>query len=180
MHADRTNRVVLIVFGVLIFAAGAAAMAASVGVFGHGLSHHTLLANRVGSYVGQHGWIWPAAAGVCLLIGLVVLRWVAALLLATDRAGDIDLAARGDQGTTIIRPAALIGALAGEISSYHGVDTAKGRLIGDGRDPELVLTVTTATSADLAALRRRIETEAIAHARQALGQPSLPVRLDLA
>ncbi len=79
-----------------------------------------------------------------------------------------------------MRPAALISALASEISSYHGVETAKGRVIGDGSDPELVLTVTTATSADLAALRRRIETEAIAHARHALGQPSLPVRLDLA
>ncbi len=180
MHADRTNRVALIVLGLLIFVAGGAAMAASVGVFGHSFSHHDLLTNRLSTYVGHNGWVWPAAAGACVLIGLVVLRWVAALLLATDRAGDIDLAARDDQGTTIIRPAALISALTGEISSYHGVDTAKGRVIGDGRDPELVLTVTTATSADLATLRHRIETEAIAHARQALGQPSLPVRLDLA
>jgi hypothetical protein len=79
-----------------------------------------------------------------------------------------------------VRPAALIGALASEISSYHGVQDAKGRVIGEGSDPELVLIVTTGASADLAVLRRRIEGEAIAHARHALGQPSLPVRLDLA
>lgn len=181
MHADRTNRLALTVLGVLVLVAGVAAMIASAGVFGTGFSRRTLFANRVGVYVGQHGsWVWPAAAGVGLLIALAALRWVAALLLTTDRAGDIAIHAEGDQGTTIVRPAALTSALVREISSYHGVETAKSRVIGDGRDPELVITVTAVKSADLHALHGRIETEAIAHARQALGQPSLPVRLDLA
>ena len=109
-----------------------------------------------------------------------MLRWILALLVSTDRAGDIAIPGGGDQGTTTLRPAALTSALAREISSYHGVETAKGRVIGDESDPELVITVTAAKSADLHALVRRIETEAIAHARQALGLPSLPVRLDLA
>ena len=165
MHADRTNRMALILFGLLLFVAGGAALAASVGAFGSSYAHNTLL---------------PAAAGVCVLIALVVLRWVMALLITTDRAGDITVSPGGEPGTTVIRPTALISAVASEISSYHGVDTAKGRVIGDSREPELVLTVTTAASADLAALRHRIEIEAIAHARQALGQPSLPVQLDLA
>jgi hypothetical protein len=42
-----------------------------------------------------------------------------------------------------------------------------------------VLTVIPAPSADLHALHHRIETEALAHARSALGQPALPIRLDL-
>lgn len=29
------------------------------------------------------------------------------------------------------------GALTSEVSAYHGVDSAKGRIIGDGRDPEV-------------------------------------------
>jgi hypothetical protein len=78
-----------------------------------------------------------------------------------------------------LHPAALTDALTSEISAYHGVDSAKGRVIGDDRDPQIVLTVTPALSADLHALHHRIETEALAHARRALGQPSLPVRLDL-
>jgi hypothetical protein len=181
MHADRTNRLSLTIFGVLVLVAGAAGMAASAGVFGPGFSRRTLFANRVSLYVGHHGgWLWPAAAGICLLIALVVLRWVAALLISTDRVGDIAVPGGGDQGTTILRPAALISALAREISSYHGVESAKGRVVGDGHDPEIVITVTPAKSADLHELHRRIETEAIAHARQALGRPSLPVRLDLA
>jgi Asp23 family, cell envelope-related function len=66
-----------------------------------------------------------------------------------------------------------------EFGAYHGVDTAKGRVIGDGRNPEIVLVVTPSPSADLHALHRRIETEALAHARRALGKPTLPIQLDL-
>jgi hypothetical protein len=103
-----------------------------------------------------------------------------ALLASTDRAGDIIIGSSTDEGTTILRPAALIDALTSEVSTYHGVDSAKGRVIGDGRDPEVVLTVTTAHAADLQALHHRIEAEAFTHARQAVGAPSLPIQLELA
>jgi len=140
MHADRINRVMLTLFGLLVLAAGAAAMAASTGVFGASFSRQVLSVNRVSAYFGDHGgWLWP-----------------------------------------VLRPAALIDALTDEVSAYHGVDSAKGRVIGDGRDPEVVLTVTTAPAADLQALHHRIEDEAFAHARQAAGNPSLPIQLDLA
>jgi hypothetical protein len=49
MHADRTNRVALIVFGLLVLAPGAASMAASTGVFGTAFSRRILFANRVSS-----------------------------------------------------------------------------------------------------------------------------------
>ena len=181
MHADRTNRVMLTLFGLLVLAAGAAAMAASTGVFGASFSRQTLLANHVGEYVGSHGgWLWPAVAGGCVLVGLVCLRWMLSLLASTDRAGDIIIGSSTDEGTTLLRPAALVDALTSEVSAYHGVDSAKGRVIGDGRDPEVVLTVITAPAADLRALHHRIEAEAFAHARQAADNPSLPIQLDLA
>ncbi len=181
MHADRSNRIVLIFFGLLVLAAGAAAMAASTGAFGAPFSRQTLLANRVGAYFANHGgWLWPAIAGGCVLLGLACLRWMLALLGSTDRAGDIVIGGSTDDGTTVLRPAALVDALTSEVSAYHGVDAAKGRVIGDGRDPEVVLTVVTTPAADLQALHHRIEDEAFTHARQATGHPSLPIRLDLA
>jgi hypothetical protein len=181
MHADRTNRVMLTLSGLLLIAAGGAAMAASTGVFGAPFSRRALLANRASVYFGHHGgWLWPAIAVACLPIALACLRWMLALLASSDRAGDIIVGASTDEGTTILRPAALIDALTREVSAYHGVDSARGRVIGDGRDPELVLTVITAPAADLRALHHRIEAEAFAHARQATGDPSLPIQLDLA
>ena len=109
---------------------------------------------------------------VCLLIALAALRWIVALLISTDRAGDIPIPVRSQEGTTILQPAALTGALTREIGTYHGVDTARGRIIGDASAPEIVIAVTASQSADLHALHRRIETEALAHTRQALGKPT--------
>jgi hypothetical protein len=180
MHADRTNRVVLTLFGLLVLIAGAAGMAASTGVFGSGLSRRSLFDNRAGTYIGHHGgWLWPAVAGACLLLALAALRWILALLVSTDRAGNIPIPIGTGQGTTILYPAALTDALTSEISGYHGVETARGRVIGDGSDPGIVLTVTPAPSADLHTLHHRIETEALAHAREALSKPAMPIQLDL-
>jgi hypothetical protein len=180
MHADRTNRLALILFGLLVFLAGVASLVASVGGFGTTFSRHALFANRVSAYIGRHGdWLWPAAAAVCLLIVLAALRWIAALLLSTDRAADITVTGTNKQGTTILRPAAVTGAITREIETYHGVHTAKARVLGDPLDPKLVVTVTATQSADLRALCDRIESEAHSHARQALSKPHLPIQLDL-
>ena len=65
-----------------------------------------LFANRVSTYIGQHGtWLWAAAAFVCLLIALAALRWILALLVSTDRAGDITIPGSKEQGTTKLQPA---------------------------------------------------------------------------
>jgi len=180
MHADRTNRLALTLFGLLVLLAGAAGMTASTGGFGAGFSRHTLFANRVSAYIGHHGtWVWAAAAGVCLLIALAALRWIVVLLISTDRAGDIPIPVSTQEGTTILQPVALTGALTREIGAYHGVDSARGRIIGDPADPGIVITVTASQSADLHAVHQRIEAEALAHARHALGKADLAIRLDL-
>ncbi len=181
MHADRTNRLALIFSGLLILIAGAAGMAASAGAFGAGFSRRGLFDNRASSYIGQHGgWLWAAVAVACLLLALACLRWILALLASTDRVKDITITVDADQGTTVLHSAAITDALIREIGTYHGVDTARGRIIGDARNPEIVLSVTPSASADLKALHQRIEAEALAHARQALGKPSAPIQLDLA
>ena len=138
MHADRANRAILILFGLLVLAIGAAGITASVGVYGQGFTHRFLLANRVSVYIGHNGWVWYAAAGVCLLILVAALRWIVALLISTDRAGDIPIPVATRTGTTILRPAAVTGALTREIGAYHGVEAVRGRIIGDGGDPAIV------------------------------------------
>lgn len=180
MHADRTNRTALAVFGLLTFLAGAAGLTASTGGFGEAYAHRVLTANQVSTYVGRHGeWLWPTAAAACFLIALLALRWILLLLLSTDRASDITISRGGSQGNTIMHPAALSGAVTREIGSYHGVNATRARVLGDPGDPALVVTVSANDSADLAALRHRIESEALNHARHALSKPGLPIQLDI-
>jgi hypothetical protein len=180
MHADRANRTILSLFGLLVLVIGAAGMAASVGAFGPGFAHRALFANRVSAYIGHHGWVWYAAAAFCLIIVLAALRWIVALLVSTDRTGDISVPVAAREGTTILRPAALTGALTREIGTYHGVEAVHGRMIGDAGAPEIALAVTASQAADLRALYQRIEAEALTHARQAIGKANLAIQLDLA
>lgn len=180
MHADRTNRIALTVLGLLLFAAGAGAMLASTGLLHTTLEHRTLFDNQVSRYIGRHGsWLWAAAALACVIIAVLALIWLKALLLSTDRAGDLTLAGDRSRGATVITQSAITSALVDEVQSYRGVDSAKARLVGHEDDPEVVLTVTATRAADLGRLRARVESDALTHLRSALGKPSMAVQLDL-
>lgn len=75
--------------------------------------------------------------------------------------------------------AAFSEAVVEEVENYLGVRNAEARLIGDATRPDLVIETCPEQRADLSALRRRIENNAVAHARQALDAPRLRVILDL-
>jgi hypothetical protein len=180
MHADRTNRTMLLLLAMLLIAAGVGAGAASVGAFGTTIRHSELMANPTGDFIGAQGaWLWPVVAAVAAILVLLALRWLLALLFSTDRAGDLPIPSAGSAGRTTLAGGALTEAVAQEIESYRGVTSARARLIGDPAGPELVVTVTVEESADFAAARQRIETGALTHARTAIGNPSMPAQLDL-
>ena len=180
MHADKTNRTALTLLALVLLAAGAGAMALSVGVFGSAQSRKPLFSNAVSKYIGAHGsWIWAAAAVLAALLALAMVRWVAALLLSTDRAGDLDVRTDdASRGKSLIKPAAVNKAVAAEIETYRGVTAAKSRTLGDNDEPLLAVTVTVDKAENLDSVRQRVETDAVAHVRQALDNPTLPVQLD--
>jgi hypothetical protein len=180
MHADRTNRAMLLLIAVLLLAIGLAGALIGLGAFGSDREHRIVFDNRVSRYFGEHGdWLWPLVALAALIIGLLALRWLIALLFSTDRVGELRLSGDQSAGKTILRSGALTEAVADEVETYPGVHGAHARLIGDADAHRLVLAATIEDTADLAGLRRRIETNAVAHARDALGNPDLPVQLDL-
>jgi hypothetical protein len=180
MHADRTNRVMLLLLALVLIAIGAAAGAASLGAFGTATRHRPLIANPAGTFIGgQGGWLWPATAVAAVIIVLLALRWLLALLLSTDRSGDLPITPGGSAGRTTLVARALTEAVAEEVESYRGVHSARARLLGDPTDPELVVTAALEETADFAALRQRIETAALTHARSAVANPSMPTQLDL-
>jgi hypothetical protein len=180
MHADRTNRLVVILLALLCIAAGAAGGAASVGAFGTVTQHRALITNRLAAFIGTQGdWLWPAAAAAAAILVLLAMRWLVALLFSTDRSGDLPISAGGSAGRTTLAAGALTEAVVEEVESYRGVDSARARLLGDPADPELVMVAALEEAADFAALRQRIEARALTHARSAVGNPALPVQLDL-
>ncbi len=61
MHADRTNRFMLSLIGLLALVLGVGGLLAAGGVFGHTFQHEQLVANGFSHYFGRHGvWLWPA------------------------------------------------------------------------------------------------------------------------
>jgi hypothetical protein len=58
MHADRTNRILLLLLALLLITAGATAGAASIGAFGTATRHSPLIANPTGHFIGTQGG-WP-------------------------------------------------------------------------------------------------------------------------
>jgi hypothetical protein len=180
MHADRTNRVVLALLGVLLFAGGTLGVLAGTEALGRDLDRRRLLDNPVARFIGDNSvWFWPTVALAAALLALLALRWLIAVLSPAPRAGDI--AIRGDRsaGRTSLRSGALGDALTTELQTYRGVHAAHVRVSGTPTAPGLDIAVRTTEDADLARLRQRIETEALTHARQAIDTPQLPIRLDL-
>ncbi len=180
MHADRTNRVILIILAVLLITIGAGAGAASIGTYPSGTMHSTLNDNPVWTFFGAQGdWLWPVIAAAAAILVLLALRWLLILLFSTDRLGDLPIASAGSAGHTTLAARALTDATATEIESYQGVHSASARLIGEHARPRLVVAVDLEADADAGALRHRIETGALTNARTAVGDPALPAQLDL-
>lgn len=175
----RLDRSVLVLLGLLLTAAGVLALLLGGGVFGSDLRSQAVLDNATGRFFGDNGaWLWPVIAVVGLLIGLLALRWLVAQLTPTA-AGDLQLERPSPHGRTELAPSAVTSAVTRELKGYRGVTGASARLVGDESDPTLRLRVQLDARADVAALRARIEGEAVEHARQALDEPALPVTLDL-
>ncbi|MEO6956732.1 MAG: alkaline shock response membrane anchor protein AmaP [Antricoccus sp.] len=180
MHADRTNRTVLTLLGLILLATGVAGALFSYGVFGSQAAKNKLLNNQVTQYIGQNGnWFWIAAAALGLILALLGIRWLVALSFSTDRVNELTMIGNKELGQTILSSSALIRAVVQEVEGYVGVDSANARMIGDRDTPELVIEATLEDSADLAYIRGRIESEAIVHARQVLDAPAMPVIVDL-
>jgi MFS family permease len=180
MHADRTSRAVLALLGLLLLAAGTAGVLAGTDVLGRDVDRRHLLDNPVAGFIGDNTeWFWPVVALVAAVLAVLALRWLIALLSPAPGTRDIVIGGDRSAGRTILRSGALGDALTTELQTYRGVHAARVRVSGPPTAPALGITVRTTEDADLARLLRRIETGALAHAREALDAPRLPVRLDL-
>ena len=176
--ADRLNRLLVALLGLLLLAGGVLALVRSFGGFGARLTDDRLLTEGHTRFAEDNPWVWIAVAAVAVVLALLALRWLLAQV-RSDRAGTLELEPDPRKGATTLHPSAVTAAVCEEIESYRGVRNARARLLHDERHPDLVLDVELDDRADIAATRSRIETDAVAHTRTVLGLDDLPTRLTL-
>lgn len=176
----RRDRTVLLVVGLLLTTGAALALLAGVGAFGSRFPDELLFDNAVGEFFADNGsWLWPAIAAAGVLLAGLAVGWLRAQLRTTG-VGTLELEPAAPQGRTDLAGRAVLDAVTGEIEGYRGVSKARGRLTEVRGVARLDLRVELEERADPAALRARIERDAVSRVRAALETDDLPVRLDLA
>ncbi|AXI79076.1 alkaline shock response membrane anchor protein AmaP [Peterkaempfera bronchialis] len=172
----RVSRVGLAVVGLVLLAGGVLALLRGTGLFGAGGPDTALLAPGTEDYVATSGWFWLAAGVAAALVALAGLGWLLALL-RPEVVRRVTVEPDDRRGATRVSATAVTDALEDEVESYRGVRRAHARLTRSTRYPALTLHVGVTADAHLGQVRARIEREALAHLRQALGQDQLPARI---
>jgi hypothetical protein len=167
------NRILLVLFGLLLLGAGAFVLAIALGVL-------PLLrrdAPVIPTNVVMLSWAPWAGLVAAVIVGLLCLRWLLAQIIRRPRTGSWTLTDDPHQGTTMIAADAAAAPLVAEIETYPGVHKASARLSGSRAQPALHLMVATEDRADISGLRERIDTEALPRLRHALDINALPADL---
>ena len=174
-RVNGVNRTLHTLLGLVLLAAGGLGLAYGFGAFGGG--EHPLLPQGMREFAMEQPWFWWAVAGGCLVISLLALRWLLAQL-RTDRLGRLDLTTDDRDGLTTLHSGALADAVENEAEQLRGVIGASAST-RDQRGRRLALTVSLAEYADIAEVRQALEDRVVAHARQAIDDPALPVDIEL-
>ncbi len=174
-YPDRLNTAVLTVLSLLLLGAGGYGLARGYGAFGDARAHDPVLTDDVRDYVSRNAnWFWPLAAVLAVVVAWLGLRWLLAQL-QTQTVTRLPVRADGPGRTDLVASGATA-ALARDIEDYPEVRGARARMVSD-QPAEVELTVDVADDADVGALRRRIEEQALPRFRAALELTELQSRL---
>lgn len=171
------NRIVLAVLGLLLLAAGGLGLALSVGTFGAWRATYPVLPEEVRTFPDERPWFWWAVAGALLLIAVLALLWLLTQL-KTDRTTRLDRTTDARDGYTTLHAGALTKAVEDDASGIPGVTKASAH-VHDHRRQELSLRVDLADSADIGAVRARLENAVVAHLREGVSDSNFPVSIEL-
>ena len=164
----RGNRIGMLVVGLVLTAAGAAALARGLAIRPAllGPAHTVVTGEQTRRFAAAHSWFWPALAAIAAVIALLALRWLA-VQTRTDAIRHIGLEPDPGHGVTRLSARAATGALEDDLSASPYVQRVNATITGAPTTPRLALTVTLHTHADPALASQRIH-QALARFRQAL------------
>lgn len=169
----RLNRTLLAVVGIILLAGSAFALLTAFGVL-RLLRRDQPLTPPI---LSLPTWASYVAVVAAVLLGLLCLRWLIAQTQRQPKTGVWRLEDEPSGGATRLDAQSAVDPLVEEVESYPGVHRASARLSGTASRPMLHLVVGCEDTADITALRRRIDSEAVPRLRQALDLPVLPADL---
>jgi hypothetical protein len=178
-RADRLNRVVLTLLGLLLLLVGVAGLLPGSGLLGDDVASRQVLPSDAGSFVSRNGvWLWPVVALVAVLLSLLALRGLL-LQLRTDRVDHLDLTRLRRKGETHVDTGAVTTALVGAVEQCPGVDSASSRLVRLRGTERLLLHVRLADRADIADTRQQLTDGPVRELLQVLGETCPPLTVEL-
>ena len=181
MHrrTTRLNRIVFVLLGVVLLAAGGFLLARHFDWSDRLPSAERIYSSSEARWLHDNTWVWYVVAAAAVIVGLLALRW----LLVQPRIDrvrrlrpDADLE---QHGRTAMASSVLTDAVEDDIDALPGVARSRVIVTGATDAPELVVRVAAKQAADLAEMHRRVVTEAVASARIALDDETVPVQVHL-
>ncbi|MFE4919367.1 MULTISPECIES: Asp23/Gls24 family envelope stress response protein [unclassified Streptomyces] len=170
----RLNRTLLAVIGVLLLASSSFAVAAH---FGHltFLDSDATLAPRIAEPPTWALWI---AAATAIVLGLFILRWIAAQLTRRPKTHTWHLEQNPEQGSTELAANTATAPFVREVAAYPGVHHAHATLAGTRQNPTLAMVISTEQGGDLTTINHHLNTHGLPRLRQALDLDTLPFTVE--
>ena len=176
-HASTANRSSLTVIGLLLAAAGALGLVLSGGGFGARNAAADVVPTWLREVAADSWWFWPAVLVLALVLAVLGGRWLIAQF-HSDRRRHVDFTDNPREGTTTLDGPAFTRALADDVDDIHGVSGVTARLRGQ-QAPRVDLVVDLTRRADVAEVRRTLETEIVPRVREVMDDPTLPFDIQL-
>lgn len=173
---DKLNRFLLVAAGLLLLLTGAGALLLGVGAFGEFRADLPVVDDQT-TEVWRSGqpWVWPVIGAACAFTSGLLIWWLTAQL-RTRRLPRLELD-RSNAGATRLVTAALAHAARAEAEELDTVNRARARMLTLRRGHELEITVWLAPPYDVPEALRELESTVVAHARDAVGDQTLKVRV---
>jgi membrane protein implicated in regulation of membrane protease activity len=175
---DRGNRTVLVFIALLLLAAGGVVLALGLGAFGSAMAEQPVITEQVSTFVSDNWWVWLLALLACVLLAVLLLRWIAAQA-QNQRISELHLERDDRSGSTVLDSGALTNAVEDEVEGYRGVRSASARVMRERGRSGLRLVVELEERVDIADVRSRLERDAVPHLREALESEDFPVDVRL-
>ena len=177
---DRANRALLAIAGLVLLVLGALVLALGWSVFGRDEADGPVIPARMTTFIRDNPWYWWAVAAACVVIGLLMLRWLIGQV-HTSSLSELAVEPDRSDGETVLEAGAISDAVEHEVETMSGVRGASMQLLGQRSKHRHKLTVLLDERADINAVRSRLSRQTVPNLRRALDfdDPQLDIRLGL-